>query len=330
MKRAVLLLIVLTSLRLNAQDTLLYNLYKDKIVLYSDLGFNSAPFSIKGDFSNNIDKLRYKHNQKIVLGFGFAYKWLAIRLGFALPGTLRPKSRYGSPNYQDLGIQFSAGRSYWDIDLRNYLGYVIKDANQWNDTLNGINPNAHMAKTRSVSLSFNSWVFKSKDFKMAAVIGKKGDFKKSFGTRYLKWTFNFFGSGNDLGPLMPQELVDTVHNIYRADAFSAMDIGVVPGYAYVHRWDNWQASVFGGLGGVLQAKFFQITPENFTKGHIGLAPRIDLRLSIGYSVPKYFIWLQSNFDVKSIKFQEFSYKQTYNSLQIVGGIRLDKKRKSKI
>lgn len=308
-------------------DTLPYNDYREKIVLYSDLGFSSAPFTIKGDFNNGIDKVKFRHNQRVVLGFGFAYKWLALRLGFSLPGTLRPTSRYGSANYQDLGVQFNIKQTYWDIDLRNYHGYVIKDAYKWNDTLNALSPNAKSPQTRSISVSINSWYFRSKDFRMASVFGKTGDYKESHGTWYFKSTMNVFGSGNDFSPLMPQEIVDTTINVYRGSAYSALDIGVVPGYAYVHRWKNWQAAGFGGLGGVVQAKFFSAGPSG--RGFLGLAPRIDLRFIIGYSEPKYFFWLQTNFDVKSMRFKELSYRQMYNTIKLVAGIRLDKKSKKK-
>jgi len=327
MKFLITMLLVFNTVLIFSQepDTVPYNSYRDKWVLYSDLGFSSAPFSIKGDFSDGINRVKYRHNQKIVLGFGFAYKWLAFRLGFALPGTLRPKSRFGSPNYQDLGLQFNIKQTYWDLDIRNYSGYVIKDANQWNDTLTAIDPNSKLPSTRSVSVSINSWYFQSKGFKMQSVLGKTGDFNQSHGTWYVKSTLNFFGSGDDFRPILPQQLVDTTINVYRGNAFSALDIGVVPGYAYVHRWNNWQASAFGGIGGVLQAKFFSAGPSS--RGLLGLAPRFDLRLSVGYSVPKYFVWLQSNFDVKSIRFNDLTYRQAYNTLQIVAGVRLDKKKK---
>lgn len=307
------------------QDSIPYNEYRNKIVLYSDLGFSSAPFSIKGDFSHGVDKVKYRHNQKFVLGFGVAYKWFALRLGFSLPGNLRAESRYGKANYQDLGLTFNIKQTYWDIDLRNYLGYVIKDAYTWNDTLNALSPNAKMGQTRSISASINSWYFRSKDFKMNSVLGKTGDFEYSHGTWYIKGTLNIFGSGNDGVPLMPQELVDTTQNIYQANSFSALDFGAVPGYAYVYRWKNWQAAGFGGLGGVIQSKFF--TAGTLTRGYLGLAPRMDLRFIVGYSKPRYFLWLHTNFDIKSMRFMELSYRQMYNTIQLVGGFRLDKKSK---
>jgi hypothetical protein len=308
-----------------SQDSLPYNSYRDKIVLYSDLGFSSAPFAIKGDFSNNVNKLKFRHNQRLIMGLGFAYKWMALRIGFGLPTLLRPISRFGPSNYVDIGFKFNLKQTFWDVDFRNYSGYVIKDAYKWNDTLNALNPNAKMPNTRSTSFSINTWYFRSKDFKMNSVLGKKGDYKRSHGTWYLKGTLNLFGSASGKGGLLPVELIDTNISINGVSTVTALDLGVVPGYAYVHRWGNWQASGFGGIGGVIQSKFFAAGGQG--RGFLGLAPRIDLRLIVGYSKEKCFIWLHANFDVKSIRFRELTYQQTYNTIRLIAGIRLDKKKK---
>lgn len=259
-------------------DSVPYNSYRNKIVLYSDLGFSSAPFTIRSDFDNNVNSLKYRHNQRLIMGLGFAYKWAALRIGFGLPVLLRPVSRFGPSNYLDLGFKFNFRQTFWDFDFRNYNGYVLKDAYQWNDTLNSLSPNAKMPRTRSTSFSVNTWYFRSKDFRMNSVLGKVGDYNKSHGTWYFKGTLNLFGSTNDEGGLLPVGLVDTTQNINRVSTITALDIGIVPGYAYVYRWENWQAAGFGGLGGVLQSKFF--AAEGQGRGFLGLAPRLDLRFII--------------------------------------------------
>lgn len=330
MKYFSLLILLFFSGSIQAQeekDTVPYTSYRDKVILYSDLGFSSSPFSIKGDFGNNINKLKYRHNQRLIMGLGFAYKWMALRVGFGLPVLLRPKSRYGPSNYVDVGFNFNLKQTFWDFDFRNYSGYVLKNAYQWNDTLNELTPNAKMSDTRSASLSINTWYFRSKDFKMNAVLGKKGDYNKSHGTWYYKGTLTLYETVNDAGELLPVELVDTTLDIYKASTIRALDLGIVPGYAYVFRWENWQAAGFGGLGGVIQSKFF--AAGDVGRGFVGLAPRIDLRFVLGYSKKKYFFWLHTNFDVKSIRFRELSYKRTYNTIRVVGGVRLDRRKKQK-
>lgn len=323
----ILFLSCFVTAQANPEDSIAYNLYKDKIVLYSDLGYNSAPFSIKDDFVGGYKKLRFRHNQKVVLGFGVAYKWFALRIGFGLPGSLRSVSKYGQANYQDVGIKFNIKKTFWDIDFRNYRGFSIQDAYRWDDSLTTFHPNAIMPNIGAVSFSINSWYFKSDNFKMQSVFGKVGDFKRSIGTWYIKSTLNLFGVGNANQPLIPFELIDTTQTKSYVDAVSALDIGVVPGYAYVYRKGFWQVSAFAGLGGVLQAKFYGA--KNITRGFLGIAPRIDMRFIAGYSKPKYFFWLTTEFDVKSISYKEMKFSQGYHSIRLVGGVRLDKKEKKK-
>ncbi len=329
--RVLILLVLLTLCNFIAHaqelDTLPYTLYKNRLVLYSDLGFNGAPFSIKDEFLGGYSKVKFKHNLKPTMGLGIMYRWFSLRIGFGLPGHLRPLSRYGKSRYTDLGVNFNIKNVYADIDLRSYSGFVVKDAYIWNDTLNEITPNDFRPETRAVSASINVWFFKSKTFRMPAVLGKVGYYEEKEQTWYLKSTLNFFGIGNESSPLLPDDLIDTTQTISRANAMSALDVGFVPGYAYVNRADSWQISLFGGLGAVMQAKFFR--SGNITRGFLGLAPRIDLRFIAGYTEPDYFIWFVTDFDIKSIKFQDTRYNQTYYSVKLVAGVRL-KKREKKI
>ena len=62
---------------------------------------------------------------------------------------------------------------------------------------------------------------------------------------------------------------------------------------------------------------------NNTNGYLGLAPRYDIRFITGYSNADYFIYFVTDFDNKSIRFNDLVDKQYYYSLKLVGGIRFD-------
>lgn len=307
-------------------DSLSYSLFKDKIVLYGDLGMNSSPFSLKDNFVGGYDRIQFKHNLKARMGIGVMYKWFALRLGFTLPGTLRRKSIWGRSNATELGISFNLKKLFWDIDFRSYRGYVVKDAYRWNDTLSKDEPNEFRPGIRSSNLSIHAWYLKNPAFKMPAVLGKVGHYNRQEQTFYLKSTLNLFGVSDSL-PLTPAPLIDTTETKSMANTISALDIGLVPGYAYVNRVRNWQFSAFAGIGGVVQAKFYSV--GKLTRGFLGIAPRIDLRLLAGFSKSRYFFWIVSDFDIKSIRYKETSYAQTYYQLKFVGGVRLNKKKGKK-
>ncbi|PIE86593.1 MAG: hypothetical protein CSA03_04560 [Bacteroidetes bacterium] len=308
-------------------DTIPYQLYKERVVLFSDLGFNSAPFSIKDNYNEGVKKLKFKHNLQLTMGLGIKYKWFGLRIGFGIPGNLRPDSRFGKSQLFNIGTSFSLKKTFWDAEWRYNEGFVIVNAKNWNDTLNDLSPHLFRPNTIAHSLSINGWYFRNDHFKMAAVFGKVGHYTKPEGTIYVKGTLNQFGINNKWDAITPEELIDTTQSKSLAQSINALDLGVVPGYAYVGRINNWQFSVFGGLGAVVQAKTYSFGTT--TRGVLGLAPRIDLRLIAGYSKPDYFFWIVSDFDIKSIRFREMRYNQIYYQWKLVGGIRLKEKKKEK-
>lgn len=310
------------------KDPLPYTLFRDKIVLYSDVGFTTAPFSLHYDFTSDIDKLKFKNNFRTTLGIGGSYKWFAMRLAIPLPGNVKSVGRYGNTVHYDLGVDFTIKKTFCDIDIRNYLGYAIKNAKKWNDTLNDLHPNDIRKNVNAVSFSANVWYFNDKNFKMSALRGKTGHYNKEVRTWYLKNTFNIFGVGNGASSLVPTELIDTLNSKTGTNFLSSVDIGVIPGYAYVNKIKNWQFSILGGIGGVIQGKFYNVNGN--TRGFLGLAPRYDFKLIGGYTIPKYFVFLVTDFDNKSIRFNDFVYRQTFYSIKIVAGMRLDKKQKKLI
>ena len=307
-------------------DSLSHRLFKDRVVLFTDVGFHSAPFSIKDKYNLGVDKLKFKNNIKVALGFGFAYRWFALRVGFALPGNIRSEKKFGNTDYFDIGLKFNIKQTFCNIDFRSYSGYAIKDAYKWNDTLDSETPNDIRPSTRSASVSANVWWFLSKDFKMKAVMGTTGHFTRESKTWYFKTTLNFFGVANDHGPLIPYELADTSDR-QRANTVGAFDLGLIPGYAYGNRINNWQFSIFAGLGGVIQSKYY--SKGDLTRSFIGIAPRIDLKLIAGYSKPKFFILVATDFDIKSVAIQDLTYNQSFYNIKLIGGVRLHTKKSRK-
>lgn len=307
------------------KDPLPYTLFRDKIVLYADLGYSTAPFSVHYDFTPDIDNIKFRNNISTTLGLGGSYKWFAMRLAIPLPGNLKSVGRNGSTVHYDLGVDFTIKKTFCDLDIRNYKGFAVKNAYRWNDTLNSLHPHDIKKNVNAVSFSANVWYFHEKNFKMSALRGRTGHYDKEVKTWYLKNTLNIFGVGNGIESIVPEELIDTLNSKTATNVLSSFDIGVIPGYAYVNKIRNWQFSVLAGLGAVVQGKFYAV--DGISRGFLGLAPRYDFRLIGGYTVPKYFVFLVTDFDNKSIRFNDFVYRQSFYTIKLVAGVRLDKKPK---
>jgi hypothetical protein len=303
-------------------DSLTYfTRFKEKIVLYADFGYASAPFIIKYPFAGEIKKIHYKNNFNPVIGFGGAYKWFSLRLSFALKGTSRSKKNFGNTRFFDIGISFQIKKWFFEVDAKNYIGYSIKNAYKWNDTLNKLKPNDIRPNTNAISLSINTWYFANRHFNMPSIMGKTGHYERRLGTFYLKPTFVIHGISNSEKSVIPNDLIDSLVDKTSSDVFYSVDLGAVPGYAYVDRIKNWQFSAFFGLGLVAQAKFYNV--NYYQRGFLGLAPRYDIRIGGGYTVPAYFVFLNLEFDNKSIKFGELKYRQSFYNVRLTAGFRID-------
>ena len=299
-------------------DSVPYDLYKDQLVLHASMGLNDAPFQLKGKFGN-ASTLRFRSNLNPIMGFGVAYKWFALNLNFKLPGHIRNTDDYGSSNYYDLGVKFGIKRWFFKIDLHGYTGFGIKNARSINDSLpvsdEGIYYNDGI---QSISFSINAYRFKNANFKMKPALGIVGRYLDKTSSFYMKYTINTHGVGAS-GGIVPSNFFDYSASVYEANTISAFDFGAVPGFAYVNNINGWQYSFLAGLGAVIQAKVFNFNGNS--RGFLGLAPRLDLKAQAGYNVEKWFLMFTSSFDNKSIRFNDFRYRQIYYYLRLTYGYR---------
>lgn len=271
--------------------------------------------------------MNLRNNSRMIIGIGFSYKWLTLRLSSGLLGNMRPLSRYGKTNYYDLGVDFSLKkRFYFDIDFHTYNGYTYKHALEWNDTLDDLHPNLYKSNFSASSFSINTWQFFSEDFNMPSFKGKTGMYKRDIQTWYVRYTTNFYGVGCEDG-VVPLELRDTSKSITEAKTIAAFDFGAIPGYAVVKRYKNMQFGFMAGLGGTIQTKVY-VHPL-FTRSYLGLAPRMDFKITAGWNQPRWFGMLVTDFDNKGIRFRDLKYRQTFYTIKFVAGIRIDKKEKKK-
>jgi hypothetical protein len=240
-----------------------------------------------------------------------------------MPG-FRNEARFGRTQQFSLGFDYNFKRLYTDFDFRINTGYAIKNALNYDSAFTDANPNDIMPNLGSLNLSVNLWYFNHDDFKMNALQGKRAHFNGEVHTWYLKGTLNFFGITNDKNSIIPDALIDVNHSKTGSSAFSSLDFGVIPGYAYANRINRWQFSGWAGIGPVIQSKFFVLSDN--LNGFLGLAPRYDIRFVGGYSSDQRFLLLAAHFDNKSIRYQSLRYDQYFYTLRLVAGIRIPPKK----
>lgn len=317
--------IVLTMSYSMAQlDSLPYRLFRDQLIIRSSIGYNTAPFHVRGNFAGKRETLKYRANMSAVKGFGFSYKWLSLGVNFTLPGYLRDTEKFGETDYFDIDFTFELKNWFFLSDFHLYQGFALIDATRFSTELTEGNlPHQIRNETGSASFGFHAYRFRNKSFSMKPAIGVLGYFTEEIQSFYMKYTMNIHGVGDNSGHLLPWNHLNDVRSIVKAEGFSSLDIGIVPGYVYYNNINNWQFGGIAGLGLVSQFKFF--TAEGSTRGFIGLAPRIDLRLQGGYNTDNWFAMLDLSFDNKNIRFNDVSYRQIYYYLRLTYGYRFKKK-----
>jgi hypothetical protein len=307
-------------------DSLPYKLFKDNFILRSSIGYNTAPFQIRGNFGGKTEVLKYRANMSAVKGFGFSYKWISLGVNFTLPGYLRDKSKFGETNYFDLDFSFEHKNWFFFTDFHLYNGFSLINAARFSaDLTDGNSNNQIRPETGSASFGLHAYRFKNRNFSMKPAIGVLGFFTEEIQSFYMKYSLNIHGVGDDAGYLMPWQHLNDPRSITMSEGFSALDIGIVPGYVYYNNINNWQFGGLAGLGLVSQMKFY--TAEKNTRGFIGLAPRIDLRLQGGYNTERWFAMIDLSFDNKSIRFNDIIYRQNYYYVRLSYGYRFKKKQK---
>ena len=281
--------------------------FRQSPVMYADLGYTVNPFRIDYPFSAQQSSLAYKNNFSPFLGLGFAYKWFHLRVGFPVIGNLRPADKFGKTTQYNFSYDVTYKGVWYDFEFKSTFGYALKQ------------PQQTLPDTYSFNIMANGWYFKNTDFQMNGLLGKRAHYNQQIFTWYFKGTLNYFGSENRSGGLIPAPLQIQQQDLTNATKLQALDFGAAPGLAYVNRKNNWQIGGWAGVGPVIQFKEYE-TPE-YSKIRLGLAPRFDLRLMGGYSSDEKFFFIVTDFDNKSIRFDDFKYRQNYFALKFVAGYR---------
>lgn len=319
----ILLFISTQSFTQQQKDSLPYTSYKYHPIVFTDFGYSSAPASIKYPFRNGINHIFYKHNNKMILGLGVSYRWFSLRIGAALIGNTKAVSKFGKSNYFDVGIRFSIKKTYSEFNFRYYTNYVIKNANQWDSTLNDANPNDKNQKIDVFNFGAQMWYLHNKNFRMDPFLGNRGAYKEQVMTWYLEGRLDVYGMSNKLGSLIPRQLQDTSNTKTTATGLSALELGVIPGFGYVNNINNFQFGFMVAAGPLIQFKTYAIYDATQSLG--GIVGRYNAKVICGYNRPHFFAMFIFDIENKSLKFDELKYNQTFMSTKIQVGYRFKEK-----
>lgn len=305
-----------------------YTSYRFHPIVFTDIGFSTAPANIKYPYNDQLSKIQFRHNNKMMLGIGFSYRWLSFRIGAALIGNSRPVSKFGRANYIDLGTQFSVKKVYAEIDVRNYTGYVLRNAFLWDSTYSLSQPNDKNQDINIYNVSAKMWYLHNQHFRMDPFTGNRGVYNKQVMTWYLAGRLDAYGINNKNRSLIPVSLHDSTNTKTTSTALSAIEFGVIPGFGYVNRIKKIQFGIMVAAGPRIQSKSYKL--EGNDTGKAGIVARYDFKAIVGYNVPRFFAMMHLEIDNKSIHFADLKYNQTFFYFKVQTGYRFREKLPKKL
>jgi hypothetical protein len=109
------------------QDTSYVKSMRDRLSLRVYNIVKTTDFSIRNTDLNQ--RLRFSPNNGLGIGLGFSYKFLALDLGFVIPGTMRYRGDNPTTKFDLLSTLY--GRKHvFDLTLQYYEGYFLRNADR--------------------------------------------------------------------------------------------------------------------------------------------------------------------------------------------------------
>ncbi len=311
MKNIFCLLFLFCNLNVLAQSDSVNEIYYDKIISYTDVGYYSCPFEIK---INQLGTLNYRNNIKPFIGIGFNYKWGSLRIGSLINYNLKGLENFGSTKIFKIGTEFFYKRFLFDLSFYRLKGYTLVDNS--NFTTNQFNIYDDITFQSS---ALNTWFFINKNFSHHALKGIKQAVKKNNWSLYFKNT-NGYTSIQNNASIIPSDLNNSKSISYDFTKINAFEMGLLFGVATAIKFKhNFQLGSMFGYGGVLIDRSLNTGQHN--KNWIGLSSRYDFHIYGGYNKKNFFLMNYLDLEQRNIQFTNFEVNSRLISYRLVVGYR---------
>ena len=312
MKTLLFLFLLIFNCQVFAQSDTIAEIYYDKIILYSDVGYYSCPFDVNVD---QIGTLNYRNNIKPFVGIGVNYKWGSLRIGSLINYNLKGLENYSYTKIFKIGTEFFYKRFLFDLSYYKLSGYTLI-----NDLISNSNTYTKYPNLSFQTSSVNTWFFINKNFSHYALKGIKQAVRKNNWTIYLKST-NAITLLKDNSPILPSSIINKLNSSsVNFNDLKAFEIGILSGVAIAFRIkQNFQIGGMFGYGGVLIDRTLHNSQHN--RNLIGLSPRYDFHIYAGYNKKKFFIMNYLDLEQRKIEFTDFEINSRLISYRLVGGYR---------
>jgi Domain of unknown function (DUF4421) len=265
--------------------------------------------------SNRGNKLTYKPNNSIGLGFGVYIFEIGAELTFAVPINAERESLFGKTRATDLQLNLLGKR--WGLDLfyQNYKGFYVDDPN--GNIVAGA-PYPQRPDLRTNNFGVNGIYFFNKRFSLRSAYNFSERQRKSAGSFSLTGTLNFFEVQGDSALYSKK-----YEPIFGAGtAFSRMDMNtfsVSPGYSHTLVFKNLFVNASLSLGPAYHWIDYEVGGRSLSAS--SLNSFFDVRAGIGYNGKRFFCGFNFVNQTRAIKFENILFANSSTTFKLLFGYR---------
>lgn len=263
----------------------------------------TTDFSLRNNDLNQ--RFRFRPNNGLGIGLGFAYGILALDLGFVIPGTMR--YRGDDPTTKlDLLSTLYGEKHVFDLTLQYYEGYFLQNADSYfpdgaSEEISGIRPDI---ASLDVALSY-LFVLNSDKFSFQAAFLGNMIQKKSAGSFTLHGFASLYGMEAD-SSLVPFDFGTSLNEQASINSIAMISTGTGVGYAHTFVLPkNFFITLSGAPLVMLSATYAETdNPMYDDVEDVRLNLRLFTRSGIGYNAPRFYLIFNAVYDNFFVRFGE--------------------------
>lgn len=265
--------------------------------------------------SNRGNKLTYKPNNTVGLGFGIYIFEIGAELTFAVPINAERESLFGKTKATDLQLNL-LGKT-WGLDLfyQNYNGFYLDDPN--GNIVPGA-PYPQRPDLRTRNLGINGIYVFNKKFSLRSAYNFSERQRRSAGSFSLTGTLNFFEVQGDSA--LYSKKYEPVFGA--ATAFSKMNMNtfsISPGYSYTLVVKNFFANASLSIGPAYHWADYQVGIQELSTS--SLNSFFDVRAGLGYNGKRFFCGVNLVNQTRTIKFESIQFANSSTTFKLLFGYR---------
>lgn len=267
--------------------------------------------------TNSANKLAYRPNNSVGMGFGLYVFEVGAELTFAVPLAAERESLYGKTTATDLQLNL-LGKN-WGLDLfyQNYRGFYVSDPNQ---KIPAGLPLPQRPDTRTQNLGINGIYAFNKKFSLRSAYNFSERQRKSAGSLMLTGTLNFFDVDMD-SAAYGSKYHATLGANNAFDRLNMNTASISPGYSHTFVYKNFFVNGSLSVGPAVHWVDYSVDLRVSTVAVLNSF--VDLRIGIGYNGKRFFSGINMVGQARSAKFSGIQFIHASNTVKIVIGYRFN-------